>query len=45
MIFREVLDLHNQTNIYAIEDDEGVFCSAGSIQTDFQLLCGVRQGW
>ena len=44
MILREVLDLHNQTYVYAIEDDEGVFCSAGSIQTDFQLLCGVGQG-
>ena len=42
MILREVLDLHNQTYVYAIEDDEGVFfCSAGSIQTDYQLLCGV----
>ena len=25
MILREVLDLHNQTYVYAIEDDEGVF--------------------
>ena len=35
MILKDVFDLHNQTNIYTIEDDEGVFCSAGSIQTDF----------
>ena len=25
MILREVLDLHNQTYVYAIENDEGVF--------------------
>ena len=43
MILKEIFDLYNQTNIYAIEDFEGVFCSAGSRQTNFQLQCGVEQ--
>ena len=43
MILREVVDLYNQKIIYALEDDEGVFCSAVSIHTDFQLVCGVDQ--
>ena len=43
IILKEIFDSHYQNNIYAIEDDEGIFGSAGSIQTDFQSLCGVGQ--
>ena len=41
MILREVLDLHNQTYVYAIEDDEGVFFVPLEVYKQIFNYCAV----